>query len=102
MIVVAVVVLCVLVAIGLALALRRWRPVWAPWRRAAAAGAVVPALVLAGCGWIAVDVALTPAAQCGVDACAMAIAGVVFIASAAVAVWAVGTVAAGLTVRGHG
>lgn len=80
---------CAAVTLLATLLLRRLRPNWPRRRVSSIAAAIVPGGVMAVMLYIFVDVMLTPADQCGVDACAMAITGVIFIAILAFGAFAV-------------
>ena len=54
--------------------LSRFRPRWPRWVRALAAACALPVPIVAFAAFMAFNAAHTPADECGVDACGMAIA----------------------------
>jgi hypothetical protein len=91
---VAVAGVFLLVTLLATLALRYLLPGWPRRRVSVVAAGILPAIALGFCGYVAIDVAMTPDDQCGVDACAMAMAGVFFIGLIAIAAFAIGMVLA--------
>lgn len=71
----------VLPAVLLALAMLYVRPGWSRWRIVLSAAAPFPAIGLAVAAALFLDAAMTPPDRCGVDACAMAMAGAFVIAT---------------------
>jgi hypothetical protein len=63
-------VLPVLLSVGLS----RFRPRWPRWVRALVAACVLPVPIIAFAAFMAFNAAHTPADECGVDACGMAMA----------------------------
>lgn len=83
----------------IAMAIRLKRPHWRTIRIAAIAAAPLPLLLTAFCLWLIVDALTVDPRQCGVDACAMAIAAGLFGLLLAIGSFLVGLVSTWLLLR---
>jgi hypothetical protein len=86
-------------AVLLGLLLRHFRPRWRAGRVAALSAAPVPAAGLAFCAWMFVDAANAPRSSCGTDACGMAMAVAMMLASIIILAYAVGAFVCWLVLR---
>jgi hypothetical protein len=87
---------CAFAAAILSIALRSLKPGWSLRRRVFVAALPIPAVILAFCAYLAISVVTTPRAQCGIDACGMAMMAAMAVAAGALGVYVIGILAAGL------
>lgn len=79
--------------------LRKWRPGWSSARIACVAAMPIPALIVAPCIYLIVNASTASKAQCGVDACGMAIAAGMFMVMLAGAIYIVSAATAAVMLR---